>query len=404
VLFVGEAVTLAHVARPVVLAAALDPALYAVTVAFDRRFDRLFGELPGERREIWSIPTRQFLDAVHRGRPLFDLETLRAYVRQDLQLIEESRPELVVGDFRLSLAVSARVAGVPYATITNAYWSPYARQRFPLPELAINRYLGLTLAHAAFRLLRPLAFALHTVPLNRLCREYGRPLVGADLRRIHTAADFVLYSDVPALAPTRNLPASHVYLGPVRWSPATELPAWWTELPSDRPLVYVTLGSSGQRDVLPIVLGGLSDMAVTVIAATAGSVPPSPVPANAYVNDYLPGDQAAARADLVISNGGSPTTYQALAAGKPVLGIATNLDQFLNMEAIQRAGVGAVLRAGRLTAPSVRRTVDQLLGDPVTQQAARGLGQQILQFDAAARFRDWIAQREGQAPPPARNG
>ena len=54
-------------------------------------------------------------------------------------MIREVEPDVVVGDFRLSLSVSARVAGVPYLAITNAYWSPYARQRFPLPELPVVR-------------------------------------------------------------------------------------------------------------------------------------------------------------------------------------------------------------------------------------------------------------------------
>jgi hypothetical protein len=34
------------------------------------------------------------------------------------------------------------VAGVPYLTVTNAYWSPYARQRFPMPELPLSRRIG----------------------------------------------------------------------------------------------------------------------------------------------------------------------------------------------------------------------------------------------------------------------
>jgi UDP:flavonoid glycosyltransferase YjiC (YdhE family) len=47
VLFVGEAVTLAHIVQPVVLAQALDPAQYAITLACDARYLGLFGELPG---------------------------------------------------------------------------------------------------------------------------------------------------------------------------------------------------------------------------------------------------------------------------------------------------------------------------------------------------------------------
>lgn len=58
-----------------------------------------------------------------------------------------------------------------------------------------------------------------------------------------------------------------------------------------------------------------------------------------FCSAYLPGNQAAARADLVVCNGGSPTTFQALSEGVPVLGIPGNLDQFLNMHYLERYGV-----------------------------------------------------------------
>ena len=47
--------------------------------------------------------------------------------------------------------------------------------------------------------------------------------------------------------PTYDRPANHQYLGPVLWSPAVELPGWWDSLPTDRPIVYATLGTSGRE-------------------------------------------------------------------------------------------------------------------------------------------------------------
>ena len=39
-----------------------------------------------------------------------------------------------------------------------------------------------------------------------------------------------------------------------RWTylttPAVEPPAWWDDLPGDRPLIYVNLGSSGRGELL----------------------------------------------------------------------------------------------------------------------------------------------------------
>ncbi len=372
VLFVGEAVTLAHVTRPLVLARALDPRTFEVSVAWDARYNALLGTLP-PYREIDSIPSARFLASLAKGAPLYDVDTLLGYVTADLRLLDEVKPDVVVGDFRLSLSISARLAGVRYLTLTNAYWSPYARQRFPMPDLPIARRLGVTLAHPLFRVARPFAFALHTRPLNAVRRVHGLPSLGYDLRRVYTDADEVLYADVPELVPTFDLPATHHYLGPILWSPAVPRPTWWERVPEDRPIVYVTLGSSGRADLLSLVLRGLADLPVTVLAATAGRTSLADMPANAFAADFLPGEEAAARAKLVVCNGGSPTTQQALSAGVPVLGVASNMDQYLNMEAVRRAGAGELVRAGSVSSATIRQAASKLLASADAATAAKTL-------------------------------
>ena len=386
-LFIGEAVTLAHVVRPVVLAQALDPQQYAVTLACDPRYHSLFAELPFELRPVRTISSAQFTTALAKGNPVYDTATLRSYVREDLELIEAVKPDLVIGDFRISLGVSSRVTGVPYCTITNAYWSPYSRLPFPLPEHPMTRLLGVAISQAVFTLIRPLAFAYHTLPLNRVRRDYGLPSLGYDLREIYTHADQTLYADISNLAPTAPLPPHHHWLGPILWSPAVEPPEWWSALPGDQPVIYVTLGSSGEGDrLLPIVLQGLAGLPVTVIAATAGRSVPAQAPANAYISAFLPGTEAAARSALVICNGGSLTTQQALAAGVPVIGIAGNMDQHLNMLCLERAGAGVRLRAGRLTAERVRAAAERLLRDSGYREGAGRLMRRMQAWDTGKVF------------------
>jgi UDP:flavonoid glycosyltransferase YjiC (YdhE family) len=370
ILFVGEAVTLAHVARPLALAQGLDPSRYEAILAMSPRSAAMAEGSGLAVRPIRSIPGEQFLAALDCGRPVYDAATLRDYVRDDLDLLGEVRPDVVVGDFRLSLAVSARVAKVPYATITNAYWSPYATGGFPMPEFPPSRALGVRLARPLFALARPLAFALHCRPLNRVRREFGLPGVGGDLRRAYTEADRTLYADVPELVPTVGLPEHHRYLGPVLWSPPVPRPDWWGDIPADRPLIYLTLGSSGRAERLPALLEALTDLPAFVVAASARPEVPARVPANARVAPFLPGREVAARARLVVCNGGSPTTHQALAAGVPVLGLPQNLDQHLNMQAIVQFGAGAMLRSEWATAAAVRAAVTRLLADPAPARRA----------------------------------
>jgi UDP:flavonoid glycosyltransferase YjiC (YdhE family) len=392
ILLVAEAVTLAHFARIVALANALDATRYEVVVAADPRYADL-AELPGcAFHPIESIPAAQFAQALARGKPLYDAATLARYVEDDLALLDRVKPDLVVGDFRLSLAVSAPLRRIPYAAVVNAYWSPYADIVYPVPDLPVTRVLGVAIAQKLFDLARPIAFALHTRPLNRVRRRYGLPSLGHDLRTAYSWGDYTLYADAPELLPMRPLPASHRHIGAPLWSANAPLPAWWDSLPQDRPLILLTLGSSGRADVLPMALSALSGLPVAVIAASAGKIELGDVPANAYVADYLPLDRAMQRARLAICNGGSLTAYQALSAGVPVLGICFNMDQLLNMGAIERLGAGLSLRGARVHAEPLQAAVRTLLENPAYARAAAQAGEQFRQHDAGQRFREFVAQ------------
>ena len=396
VLLVAEAVTLAHFARIAALAKTLDPAVYEVVVASDPRYNALDSLAGLTVHSIRTIPSAVFAQALARGRPLYDAETLTRYVEDDRALLDGVRPDLVVGDFRLSLAVSAPLAGIPYAAVVNAYWSPYADIPYPVPDLPLTRLLGVRLGQTLFDAARPFAFALHARPLNAVRRRYGLPPLGHDLRTAYTWGDYTLYADAPGLIPTRPLPPNHRYLGAPLWSAAAPLPPWWDSLPQDKPVVVVTLGSSGRAELLPMVLSALSALPVTVIAVSANRITLTETPANAFVADYLPLARAVASARLVISNGGSLTTYQALDAGVPVLGICSNMDQLLNMAAVERLGAGLSLRAADVRPAGLGATVRALLENPAYAQAARQSGARFRKTDAGERFRSFVAEVLGQ--------
>lgn len=399
ILLVAEAVTLAHVARVSVLAQALDAGAYDVHAAWDPRYRKALGEMPFRHHPIWSLPTADFLARLARGRPMHDEATLERYVEEDLDVIGRVKPDVIVGDFRLSLVVSARLAGIPLVTLANAYWSPWGRQTFQFPEYdyPLADIVGGGVARQLFRVFRSIGFATHTRPLNAVLRSRGLPAIGGDIRAMYTAGDVTAYCDIPELVPIEGLPASHRYLGPVLWSPAVALPEWWAEVPDNRPVIYVTPGSSGETDWLPLVFEALADLPVTVIGATAGRLVLPRIPENARAADFLPGMDAAARASLVICNGGSPTTSQALAAGVPVLGIVSNnMDQHLNMEAVRKAGAGMVLRARGLSAAQVREAVSRSLETPSYREAARALSTARHGADAQQRFAALMAEMVSQ--------
>jgi UDP:flavonoid glycosyltransferase YjiC (YdhE family)/uncharacterized protein (DUF2141 family) len=419
ILFMAENVTLSQVVRLVTLARALDRNRYRIVFACVDFDDLVFRTDDGfERRRISSLDPRVVEAALRSGRRLHDEKRLAAQVEEDLALFAEVRPDLVVSDFRWSLCVSAEVAGVRHAALANAYWSPYAvRREFPVPDHPIVRLLGERVSAEYFPRAMPVAFRYFAAPVNALRRRYGLPAVGS-LLEILTHGDHVLFADPPELVPTRGAPAAHSYLGHVPWTPDAPLPAWWDSLPSDRPVVYVTIGSSGDARVLPRVLEALAALPVTGIVATARRVALQSVPDNVKVADYLPGELAARRAAVVISNGGSSTGYQALAEGVPLVGIPSNLDQYLAMTYIREYGAGELVRARNLTARELGHALLEVLHGERYRAAARRARDVIRRTDSRERFRKLVsaaavglglaiagaprAQAEEKRPPPSR--
>lgn len=395
VLFVAENVTLAQVVRLAVLARSLDPERYRVVFACSEFPSLIFEGTSFEQRPIFTIPKDRVLRASAQGRRLYGHRVLRRYVRDELALIDAVRPDLVIGDLRWSLAVSAPVAGVPYASLINAYWSPYViRDGFPMPDHPIVQWLGVELASRYFPKALPWVFASFARPMNDLRREHGLTELGT-LLDVLCAGDFVLYSDVPAIVPTRSLPAHHLYLGAIQWAPPMPLPKWWEKLDPALPAVYATLGSSGAIDALPRVLDALGALPVVGLVATAGRATPSRVPRNVRCAPFLPGDLAARRANLVVSNGGSTTGYQALAEAVPVVGLASNFDQYLAMTAIEAAGGGKLLRAGTAKTTEIRDAIALVLESAPHHSRALVLSVELDRYDAKARFRRFVAAAIG---------
>lgn len=386
VLFFAEPATLAHVARPAVLARELAVRGFEVTVATGGDFRWVVEQAEINLANMRAIGTRAYLNAVTKGRPVFPLDVLQSYVLEDLRLIGKYQPDVVIGDMRLSLALSARVAGVRFLAIANAYWSPLAPTHFEVPVHRLTRGLGYHLVKWAFPLAWPIISAIHALPMYRLCKRYGVPPLGLDLRRVFTEGDTTLFADVPSMVPTTDcsIPGRYEYIGPVVWSADGALPAELDEEDDLRPLVYVALGSSGDSSLLGAIVEALLVLNCRVAVST-GREGMSSFPKGVVAAKFFPGEKLAARARVVVCNGGSPSTHQALLAGTPVLGVPENLDQILNMQFVVASGAGLALRADRLSPACLASLVGRLLTDDSFRQAASRVSLELRSVHCGAR-------------------
>ncbi|MBK6639344.1 MAG: glycosyl transferase family 1 [Rhodocyclaceae bacterium] len=313
ILVVGESVTLAHQARAMVVAEWLAAQTHCrVTLAETWPLSAQATFLPGPTRiQIPGISPARFKQALAAGRPVYSAVDIQSYIQDDLALFEQVRPDLVIGDFRLSLSSSARMVGVRYATITNAYWCPTSQAGYPMPVLPWTGLLPLWLEESLFGLGLRLAMPAHCRAVNAARSAASLGSLGHDLRRVYTDADTVLIADPPGLFELGRLPSTHHFLGPILWAPKVDLPVWWNEVPVTGPVAYVALGSSGPHDALGQVLQALTGAGWFALAASAGAESSTLHLPNARLAHFCQW-QINCRADVVICNGGNAGCQQAL--------------------------------------------------------------------------------------------
>ncbi len=394
VLFFAEPATAAHVGRPVVLAQGLAREGYEVSVATGRDFRHIAEDAGLPVHDLWSIGTRAYLSAVAAGRPVFPYEVLEQYASDDARLIAQVRPDVIVGDFRLSLAVSARLARIPYLAISNAYWSPYAAGRFTIPPHRATRLFGVGMANRVFQLLRPMIFAHHARPMQQLRRRHGLQPIAYGLRGVFTESDMTLFADVPEMVPSADCgsPNRYAYLGPVVWDPGGELPIDILTGSDQRPLAYISLGSSGDPELLGTIMKAAEASGCRVAAATGKLAYSLPTGIHAIVRPSFPGGELAAMAAVVICNGGSPSAHQALAQGTPVIGIPGNLDQLLNMQFVVATGAGLAIRADQVTIPRLEATIRRILDQQQFKQRAMRVKHWLSTYAAVPRLEGSMRQ------------
>ena len=154
ILFMGEDVSLAHIVRPLVLADALQKE-YEILFASGGRYAHLIKERGIVHYNIYTQSAESFLSRVSKGQNASTAEDFAKAVEADLEIIEELSPDLIVGDLRLSLGISATFTKTPYISIMNAHWSPYSTLVSPPPEHPLVSILGVKLASLLMPMLVP---------------------------------------------------------------------------------------------------------------------------------------------------------------------------------------------------------------------------------------------------------
>jgi UDP:flavonoid glycosyltransferase YjiC (YdhE family) len=373
ILFFSHAVTMAHFSRPLKWIEGLDLELYDVYLASEKKFRRLCPPHGVKYIDITCLDAVQFSEDVVRAAPMYDLKTFEKHILEDIEVMNLVKPDLVIGDFRHSLSVSCRLQNIRYVNITNAYWSPKIKIAFPLPEAPAVRKLGEKLSSVLLSLFLPFLLKINFFKMVYLLRKplHRAGLSFSDYRQVITDGDVTIYCDTPELIPLKKQSAREKFIGPMVWSMDVALPDWWPSLDPKKKRVFLSLGSSGPADSLPLIVSALAKLDVEVIVALAGKKIELPSLPNVHITDFLPIEEACEKSDLIICNGGSPMCHAALTYGVPTIGIVCNNDQLLNMAHVESRGAGRMLRFWNLSAKKITKTVQEVLENPSYAESSR---------------------------------
>lgn len=357
ILFIAQSATLAHVIRSLRLIELLDLNRNEVFVATEKKFHSLFLHLNIEMLDLDSSEMAEFRIRIAKGLTPFSASSIKKQVAEDIRIIDYVHPQIIFGDLRNSLSISARIKGIFYVNINNAYWSP---------QVCLNPSFGLLA-----RFLLRIGCWIVILPYRKILKHVR--LSFTDYREFYIDGDRTLFFDSPELVPLKSLTSRQHFCGPLIWSNDCKLPDWWTQLNPKKKWVFVGLGSSGQHQDLPVIVRALLEINVEVVVASDEKFPEILSHPGVYIADAFPLDKILSSFELVICNGGSPTSYLALNHGIPVLGIVSNRDQILAMSHIQAKGAGLLLQHRSLNGQEIFKAVEKILSKPEFRQRAKAI-------------------------------
>jgi UDP:flavonoid glycosyltransferase YjiC (YdhE family) len=316
-------------------------------------------------------------------------EARRRYPAQDA-LVAMERFEQFVPRMLAGVAAPARAEDlVPLVE----RWKPdillHDETEFAGPVAAATA--GIPWADQSVGILRPPAMArLAGETLVPLCEQYG-----VDVGPFGGLYRY-LYIDVapPSLqaAEIAGVAVAHQVQN-ATFEPGAEgqaLPEWVHEMPPERPVVYVSLGTvfnARARSVFAAVLDALRTEPVTAIVTVGPDNDPEqfgPQPDHVHVERFIPQSLLLPSCDAVVNQGGT-AILPILGHGLPMLLLPQGANQFHNAEACVTAGVARRLLPGEVDADAVRRHVRALLDDPALGEAARRVQRELAEMPGPER-------------------
>jgi UDP:flavonoid glycosyltransferase YjiC (YdhE family) len=269
----------------------------------------------------------------------FRAPRFEACVRAEAELIRRIAPDRVLGVFRFTGALSARLAGAPYDALVCGCMTPACAETLGFaPGEPGEREQAQAVAFFRHAAASRAAAALQRLGLHRVDDAWALLL-----------GDRTFLWDMPEFQPLR--PDPHlVHVGPIRWDGWPVDPGAAERLEALRPPVAViSFGTGGGHGAVAARLAEvLQRLGYSIALAAGGREHPAwPAAGPRFAAfDFLPVDRALERASVVACHGGQGIAFEAMRRGLPLLVMPFQPEQSQNGRCLERLGCGIRLVHG----------------------------------------------------------
>jgi len=263
-------------------------------------------------------------------------------LQNQITAIETWKPAAVLGDTMPTLNMAAEKTGVPCISLMNGYMSKqYAGVRNMSWRYPMYKFLSFLPAPVLDHLTKEgehLSFHKIHQPFKELRQRYG--LSKKSYYPDELEGDLNLICDLPELFPQQPLPENYVLTPPLLYESSTTSEALVNKLDPDKKTLFVSMGSTGDWEQASFLnRAPFQKYNIVTAGDVNGIVQGQQVIRTAFASP----EPLFRQVDLVLCHGGNGTVYQALRYGIPLLCKTAHFEQEWNVQALQKAQLGASL-------------------------------------------------------------
>jgi len=359
ILFIGEHLTPSHSQRPLQLAECLmkNNSGYEVELALSElprihHSDLTIHQLYSPEADILEKRVRRVLS------PLYTKRDIAKMVKADLHLIDKVQPDLIIHDFRNTIAIAAQVKKVPVVSLNDFYWNRNYQDKGIIPDTPLSKILGYKLARILGKPIAPAIDKLHVGQFNAIAKQYGVKAF-KNLRDLYNFGQEQWLFDIPAMLPSTDEKTK--FIGPLTWESEEKVPAWLGGL-EDKSAICITFTSSGNQDLVEKIIQQVKTFNRSIIVLTAGKyhLPPEE---NVHIASLIPLKKVLQKSQLLITTGGSSMVYHALREAVPVIGIPQNITHWYSMVRFSELEIGTLVPPESVSGQRFKQVLTKSIND-----------------------------------------